>query len=284
MKNNENGENQTEAAETIGECKEILKEIQPLSSESCNRLRTIQAPDRVRNYKHPKPNDEDTFRSTHNQNNNVNSTSTVRTPRTTKPRKVLLIHDSQLNSFAPESFSSAFSIEKFRAGSYSDLLNKHMRNVISKPAIDCYVLQLGVNDYRYDTTEAFLNKSIEDTKSSINKLLECSSAKIVVSLPTPTPGNLSARTSEYVKSVTDFITTKRKLSDYYRRLFTVNNHANFMKAIEVSEQSSDKCSPISGDHLHVSSYGLKKLCTNIKFGLYRSFGIRMLGSQTPPKR
>lgn len=276
-------QNQQDVSETTGKCKEILETVKSESTESCNRLRSLQMPE-----KHPQRSNHTHTRNTETHHQQEHYSPNISHNNRARPRmpsrNVLLIHDSQMNAFVPENFSSSFSVEKYKAGSYNDLLNKHMRNVISKPAVDCYVLQLGVNDYRYDPTEATLSKSIEDTKNSIEKLLQLSSAKIIVSLPTPTPGDLAAQTSGYVEKITHYITEKRKTSDLYRRLFTINNQTNFTRVIEESKTSNLKPSPISSDNLHVSPYGLKKLCTNIKFGLYRCFGIGMPRKQTPPQR
>ena len=55
-----------------------------------------------------------------------------------------------MNNFLPESFSSGFKVEKMKVGSYTDMLkDQRMRDVIKRPEVDCYILQLGVNDYRY---------------------------------------------------------------------------------------------------------------------------------------
>ncbi|XP_063673894.1 uncharacterized protein LOC134811101 [Bolinopsis microptera] len=192
--------------------------------------------------------------------------------KTRKPRKVLLLHDSQMNGFIAESFSSGFKVEKMKVGSYSDLNGKHMRDVIKQPEVDCYILQLGVNDYRYKDRP--VNKAVEDAKKAIDTLLSSSSAKIVVSLPTPTPGPLSDLTKQFVSEITQFVSTQRELSDLHRRLFTVNNTGNFSRAISAAGSSQDSPNPLKEDQLHVSEYGLKKLCVNIKLGLYRAFGMR----------
>lgn len=282
-------ENQQASSGTVDECKKMIETIENNSEASWEILKTGQMPEEIPSDKNKQPQASD---NTSNMKSSKvqfkqpahGSNTSINTPRTrhTPSHKVLLIHDSQLNSFVPENFSSSFSVEKFKAGSYNDLINTHMRSVISKPAVDCYVLQLGINDFRYDTSEANMNKSIENTKTCIQRLLERSSAKIVVSLPTPTPGNLDTHTSKYVENITSFITEKRKLYDNHQRLFTVNNQSGFKRAIELSKNSGVKPSPIDIDNLHVSPYGLKKLCMNIKFGIYRSFGIRLLGRQAPP--
>ena len=130
-----------------------------------------------------------------------------------------------------------------------------------------------MNDYRYDDSEATIKKAIDNAKTSIEKLLSASSAKIIVCLPTPTPGPLNDRTEQFVSGVTEFVTTKRNLSDYHRRLFTVNNTSNFSRALTASNSSEDRPNPLKSDQLHVSEYGMKKLCLNIKLGLYRAFGM-----------
>ena len=217
----------------------------------------------------------------HPQNQNHQTHSPSR--QTRKPKKVLLLHDSQMNNFLPESFSSGFKVEKMKVGSYTDMLkDQRMRDVIKQPEVDCYILQLGVNDYRYRNCS--VNKAIEDAKSVIDKLLLSSSAKVVVSLPTPTPGLISDLTNQFVSEITQFVSAKRGLSDFYRRLYTVNNTGNFSRAISAAESSQDSPNPLKEDQLHVSEYGLKKLCLNIKLGLFRAFGMRSHRKQPPTER
>jgi hypothetical protein len=226
-------------------------------------------------------------KKTQNRNQNLrgerpSASGTTRPAR--KPKKVLLMHDSQLNSFEADSFSSSFKVSKLKAGTYKDLVNKDiMRDAISQPEIECYILQLGVNDYRYDDSEATIKKAIDNAKTSIEKLLSASTAKIVVSLPTSTPGPLNDRTKQFVSGVTEFVTTKRSLSDYYRRLFTVNNTSHFSPALSAANSSEDCPNPLKSDQLHVSEYGMKKLCLNIKLGLYRAFGMKPPQKQASPE-
>ena len=221
-----------------------------------------------------------------NQNQNresLNGTTQNSRRQTRKQRKVLLLHDSQMNGFIAESFSSGFKVEKMKVGSYTDLNKKHMRDVIKQPEVDCYILQLGVNDYRYN--DRHVNQAVKDAKEAIDHLLSInSSAKIVVSLPTPTPGPLSDLTKLFVSEITQFVSTKREQSDLYRRLFTVNNTGNFSRAISAAGSSQDSPNPLKEDQLHVSEYGLKKLCLNIKLGLYRAFGMRSHRKQPPTER
>ena len=73
-------------------------------------------------------------------------------------------------------------------------------------------------------------------------------------------------------------------SDFYRRLYTVNNTGNFSRAISAAESSQDSPNPLKEDQLHVSEYGLKKLCLNIKLGLFRAFGMRSHRKQPPTER
>ncbi|XP_063687229.1 uncharacterized protein LOC134820655 [Bolinopsis microptera] len=240
-------------------------------SKAC--LQSLQLNDRT-NPSRKKP-------SPHPQNQNHPTHSPSR--QTRKPKKVLLLHDSQMNNFLPESFSSGFKVEKMKVGSYTDMIKDHcMRDVIKQPEVDCYILQLGVNDYRYRTCS--VNKAIEDAKSVIDKLLSSSSAKVVISLPTPTPGLISELTNQFVSEITQFVSAKRGLSDFYRRLYTVNNTGNFSRAISAAESSQDSPNPLKEDQLHVSEYGLKKLCLNIKLGLYRAFGMRSPRKQPPTER
>ena len=263
---------QEKSAAIFTDLKSNIDLISSNTTETKERVRSSQLPNRsIRNMKN-------------GENRASSSTTQPGTPRAPvrKKRKVLLLHDSQLNNFNPESFSKAFSVEKLKAGSYADLLSKHMRSVMGKPGVDAYVLELGVNDYRYNSTDTSLQKAIEDSKSAIQKLLENSSAKVVVCLPTPTPGGaISERTKEYVKQITEFITQTRQSNNAWRRLFTINNLGSFSKVLENISSAPDSRNPLKEDKLHVSEYGLKKLCLNIKFGLYRAFGMKPPEKQAP---
>ena len=263
---------QEKSAAIFTDLKSNIDLISSNTTETKERVRSSQLPNRSRR---------------NMKNGEISASSSTTQPGAAraparKKRKVLLLHDSQLNNFNPESFSKAFSVEKFKAGSYADLLSKHMRSVMGKPGVDAYVLELGVNDYRYNSTDTSLQKAIEDSKSCIQKLLENSSAKVVVCLPTPTPGGaISERTKEYVKQITEFITQTRQSNNAWRRLFTINNLGSFSKVLEDISSTPDSRNPLKEDKLHVSEYGLKKLCLNIKFGLYRAFGMKPPEKQAP---
>ena len=269
-------EEQTESADFIAKLGTNVDKIQSDTSETKERIKSAST------------NPLNSARSTRkpqnrNQPQSDRSRNGARSPQSgPKPKKkVILLHDSQLNEFKPESFSKAFLIEKFKAGSYTDLLTKHMRDIIGKPEIDTYVLQLGVNDYRYQSSEASLNKAIEDCKTCISKLLSSSNGKIIVVLPTPTPGGpISNRTSEFIRAVTEYITQKRQSEGIWKRLFTVNNLGSFERALQKFESSEDSPDPLKSDKLHVSEYGLKKLCLNIKYGIYRAFNMKPPRKQT----
>ena len=268
---------QNESASLISNCHDSLKKIESDSAETKVRLSSVQSDiKKASQLKVRQPQRQP------NSSQNAGNSSRSRS-QTKRPKKVLLLHDSQLNNFKPDSFSSGFNVEKQKVGSYKDLSSKHMREVLSKPQVDCYILQLGVNDYRYTNCDSSLKKALDDAKSCIEKLLTSSSAKVLVSLPTPTPGSISERTSEFVQELSGFISTKRRLSDYHRRLFSVNNTGNFNRAISAAASSLDSPNPLNPDQLHVSEYGLKKLCINLKFGLYRSFGMNPPKKQASPE-
>ena len=270
-------EEQEESAKFISECKSDTQLIKKDATELKERLVTLQKESSASSSNSTTTSHKKNQKKSPKAQTNNSRTQTKNQPR--KVRKVLLLHDSQLNEFKPESFSKGFKVETQKVGTYNDLANKHMRDVISKPQVDCYTLQLGVNDYRNNNTST--EKATSDAKTCINKLLTNSSAKVVVVLPTPTPGSLSSKTTDFIKEVTDFITEKRLANNYHHRLFTVNNTGNFSRALSAAESSDDSPKPLKSDNLHVSEYGLKKLCMNIKFGLYRAFGMKPPRKQAP---
>ena len=272
-------EEQTESANNFAKLETNVSKIQSDTTETKERVKSasVGPPNNGRDgRKSSAPNNKRP-----DQGRRRNNSNPPPPPHAKPKKKILLLHDSQLNKFQPESFSKAFAVEKFKAGSYTDLLNKHLREVVGKPAVDSYVLQLGVNDYRYQTTEPSLKKAIEDCKSCITKLLSSSSAKLVVVLPTPTPGGpISDRTIEFVRSVTEFITQKRQSDGTWKRLFTVNNLGSFDRALQKLDSPEDSPNPLQADKLHVSDYGLKKLCLNMKYGIYRAFNMKPPRKQT----
>lgn len=287
-----------EVSDCITESKDKIEKVLNFSTESCNRLRTLQIPEPskrlppskdnhripysqpTKSHDHPSSSSQPTNQPRNNINFRQNTSTQSTSGKGLKPKKVVLVHDSQLNTFNCANFSSTFSVESIKGGSYNDLLNKNFRSLISKPNVDCYALQLGVNDYRYNQSTTTLNKAISDTKETINKLLSSSNAKILVSLPTPTPGPLQSYTTRYVNSISEFITETRGIGNNFRRVFTVNNHTNFLNVMNESENSGEKKNPLKDDCLHVNDYGVRKLCTNIKHGLYRAFGLRSPSRQT----
>jgi alkylated DNA repair dioxygenase AlkB len=273
---NEHQENTSQSLEEFKVTTTALKKDTEESKACLQSLKTLPAASSSR---------KKDKRSSGNQKNSAARAQKPKPKQPKKAKKVLLLHDSQLNDFKEESFSNVFKVEKLKAGSYNDLVNKEhiMREVISKPEIDCYVMELGVNDYRYDSSEATMKKAVENAKTAIDKLLSSSSAKIAVSLPTPTPGPLSERTEQFVSEVTKFVTAKRSLSDYHRRLYTITNTSSFERALSASRSSEDSPNPLKSDKLHVSEYGMKKLCINIKLGLYRAFGLRPPQKQATPE-
>ena len=271
-------EEQAESANLFTKLETNVVKIQSDTTETKERIKSASIGPQISERGSRKP--PASNREQSNQGRQRNN-SRPRPPHPKPKKKILLLHDSQLNKFQPDSFSKAFTVEKFKAGSYTDLLNKHLREVVGKPEVDSYVLQLGVNDYRYQTTEPSLKKAIEDCKSCITKLLSSSSAKLVVVLPTPTPGGpISDRTVEFVRSVTEFITQKRQSDGTWKRLFTVNNLGSFDRALQKLDSSEDSPNPLQADKLHVSDYGLKKLCLNMKYGIYRAFNMKPPHKQT----
>jgi hypothetical protein len=205
-----------------------------------------------------------------------------------KKKRVLLIHDSQLKEFSSDNFSSAFQVERIYGGKYKDIMASGFSKIISKENIDCYVLQLGVNDFRYDKSSKTLDEAVTNTKETVNRLPARSRGKIVVCLPTPTPGDMQPRTAEYVRRVSEFIdsTRSRGSEKNHLRLFTVNNQRSFLRAIDLSQQEEGSTykSPIGIDNLHLNEYGIRKLCSNIKFTLYRAFGMKQPIRTSPPGR
>ena len=220
------------------------------------------------------------------QHKNITKTPTENSSKQTHPHKphqsrtprnvykTALISDSQMNHYTENKFSDTFPMRNFKAGSYKELESTYMRYALALPNVQCYVIQLGVNDLRHLKSAGHNEhqKAVELATNCITKLLECSSAKIIISLPTPTPGpanhilneNINAFNTQLNKWISS--TRAHELSNT-KRLFTVNNY-NFDNSVS---NNDNRPSLFNHDMLHVSNYGLKKLLLNIKFGLYRAF-------------
>ena len=150
-----------------------------------------------------------------------------------------------------------------------------MRDVLKAPGVDCYVLQLGINDLRNSRFEDELRHQdpVLAAEECIETLLQtCKSAKIAVSLPTPTPGErmkpLNSRVEQFNNTLNKWIYDRRNTSSDIRgRLFVINNIS-----FKTCKQIGKPC-PFKSDMLHVNEYGFKKLCLNIKYGIFNAFRI-----------
>ena len=178
--------------------------------------------------------------------------------------------------FQPEKFSSRFSTRTFTAYTYKALNGNLMEKTLELPDVDCYLLELGVNDLRElrDPSTNDWRNAVNSASSAIGTILEKNrTAKVVVSLPTPTPGStnttLNANIPVFNEELNSWISSTRdsNMNNAKSRQFTVNN-SNFRP-----EYSEGKPCPFNKDMLHLNEYGLKKLCLNMKYGLYRAFNI-----------
>ena len=200
---------------------------------------------------------------------NSHSTSTNQ-----KKYKALVICDSQLKYFNGDNFLSTFDTKTLPIYTYEEFINQGYRRALKAPGIDCYILQLGVNDLKKCRTDNpnIFNRVCKMAKESITKLLTSSQrAKVCISLPTPTPANiqLDKYISMFNDDVSSWISETRNSGqgDYRQRLYTIDNR-NFKRL----GTGDNKACPYQDDMLHLNNYGLKKLSVNMKFGVYRAFG------------
>ena len=95
-----------------------------------------------------------------------------------------------MNNFTSDKFSRAFDAQTLKIGSYQNFALNHYKIRALGP-VDAYIVELGVNDLRScngdDRDCPEYEKAIFAAKTTIDCLLESSKAKIVISLPTPTP-------------------------------------------------------------------------------------------------
>ena len=188
--------------------------------------------------------------------------------------KAVFVHDSQLNSFDAAKLDKRFAGSKFKAGSYTDLAtsDQSFRKLISMPHIDAYVLQLGVNDLRSQNMSP--PAAMRHATYVIDKLLQTTSAKIIVSLPSAVPHVYKQHLNEHLtrlnKSLNEWITLRRNNNNFdaVSRLYTVSNDS-ILRAHQTNSGS-----PYESDQLHLNThFGIKLLCSNITRGLIRSFGL-----------
>ena len=136
-------------------------------------------------------------------------------------------------------------------------------HILAKPAIDAYVINIGVNDLKSEHPE----ESFKRLQDLIDRLLTFSNAKILVSLILPTTNNQKINDKIYdfnynIREHTKFLRNDRGFSD---RLFTIFNNA-FFAPIDVTRDFYD-------DWIHLSPYGLRVHCSNIKHALLQAFNI-----------
>ena len=199
-----------------------------------------------------------------------------------KKHRTVIICDSQLKGFNTNHFMNSFNTELVPIYTFESFLAGGHRRVLQRPKVDCYVVQLGVNDLK-KCSSGFSNsyhRVIKMAEETVLKLLASSStAKVCVSFPTPTPRNtqLNNIISKFNEDMNNWITGRRNtnLSDCRRRLFTINN-SNFSNC-----KSDGRPCPYNADMLHLNNYGLKKLAINMKFGVYRAFGWKYTYTPKP---
>ena len=71
-----------------------------------------------------------------------------KTTKKARRKKAVIICDSQLKKFDSDKFSETFNTSVYRAYTYKDFLAVHQQQVIAIPGVECYVVQLGVNDLK----------------------------------------------------------------------------------------------------------------------------------------
>ena len=202
------------------------------------------------------------------------STSTTHRGRGLRQRKAIIICDSQLNKFDSSKFSKTFDTTTYRVYTYKAFLDHHQHQVMGIPGVECYVVELGVNDLK-DCNRPGSNtyhRVLTTAQNSLTLLLTKSRlAKVCVCLPTSTPMNVQLNNAikQFNKDINEWVSgmRSRDLHQANSRLFTIDN-TNFDKYISENRP----CPYSKHDMLHVNDYGLKKLSLNIKFGMYRAFG------------
>ena len=182
-----------------------------------------------------------------------------------KPR-VLILSDSRINNFEPDKFSTSISVEKDYAGSY-DNAERFLRNYTSKPGIDAYVLDLGINDLRNISAQSTMTFA----KNLVDRLLIYTKGKVVISLVLPTTRNtgLNKKVIDFNYEMLEYIRYLRNTQGLHHRIFTVFNKAFLGNSDIVPEDL------YSDDGLHLSDKGLRIHCSNIKHAVFKSLNINV---------
>ena len=198
--------------------------------------------------------------------NNARKPSTVQHNRGRRKPRVLLLSDSRLNDFDPEAFSTSVLTEKEFTGTY-DYAERFLRKYISRPGIDAYVLDLGINDLKKLTP----NVTMTFAKSLIDRLLMYTKAKVVINLIPPTTHNrtLNKKVEDFNYQMLEFTRYLRSEGGLKHRVFTVFNKA-FINTIDNTPTDL-----YTGDGIHLSEKGFRVHCSNIKRALFKSLNINL---------
>ena len=201
---------------------------------------------------------------------NVNATNMNEIPGNERKKRTLIVHDSLLRDFDPDKSDFRLDVETINVGSIEEALKPNtFRRIISTEQIDCYVIQLGVNDLKHHSPELVLDNMWQ----LINRISERSTANIVINCVLSVLNNKDflIKILKFNDLLYDFISLLRKRNHFQNKLFTVF-HRNFLNEAR-SDINSIRPLFLDGIHLNPRERGVKMFCANITRTVLASFGL-----------
>ena len=191
-----------------------------------------------------------------------------------KKRKCFLVHDDFLNAFDDTKFTSAVSVECFKAKSTSHLLRTGgLISKVCKVKPDVVYIHTGFEDlYKHKMSPKNL---MENYKKLIYDLLESTPTKVCISSIIPIPGypDLDRDIGRTNKEVVDFVTSLRKSAAYKDRIFcSSNNRVGGYVTREVGSHGID---------LFVGDRGRRILWLTLKDSIRRCLAQAVHSKQRP---
>ena len=178
-----------------------------------------------------------------------------------KSKNIMILGDSILDRFSQSKFATTFTANHHKVGMVRSLENgsHELRTVFSKPGIDAYVLTAGVNDLKAENSKSVLFR----TENLAHHLLQQTGAKVILSaiLPT-TDDNLNTNIESYNQQLEQLVTRMRR--HYPTRLYT-----SFQRQFRKADPRD-----LLRDWIHPNDDGLNCMLSDIKFTLYKAFGIQ----------
>ena len=177
--------------------------------------------------------------------------------RNVNRKKVMILHDSMLKHFNKTRFTSQYNTVTMKVGSLSHA-TKHetTRMIRHHPNIECYVIELGINDLRSNSAM----ETLTSLQQLVNGMQQWSSAKILISLVllTQTNSRMNDKIKDYNDLVINFVKETRKRNP---NIYTIFNKGFLERHPDETMNCYDRDDP-NGIHLNIN--GTSLLAASIK--------------------